>query len=407
MNKKKKILLLASVGAAFAIVGGTVAAYVITDNANPIGSKISPSEIHDDKTGSITLEWGANAIANVENLQVGQTAKVGKVSLKATGNDGTNDITSYTGVLDVKLTDLTVYGDSTPAHKLIDYLEVDVFAGALDEVPAEGDPIGHIPPAGGGYSTSITASGTPAGSDYTVFITLSEDARECYTEISSHIVYIQFDWNKNPSDKNIAQTTTVYFDAPADWVAPMHVYAFDSATSAQNSDWPGKEMSTVGKGRYSYELPGNNTSKTFDLLVFSDSTGKQTANVALDYTKPYHVGGAASAEDGKYACTAQAEEPALLANYYVTGKINGVDQWFTSVGYVDTLKMVDPEGGSTDKGKLNGLTLKAGDQLCVIGKDGTYYHTADGGDWFITEDGTYDVFLNKDGQVWVSPVVSD
>lgn len=400
MNKKKKILLLASVGAAFAIIGGTVAAYVITDNANPIGSKISPTEIHDDETGNITLTWGTNSIANVENLKVGQTAKVGNVSLVATGDDGNGAITSYTGVLDVKLTDLTVYGDSTPAHKLIDYLEVDVYAGNQTSVPEEGEPVGHIPPAGGGYSTSITASGTPDGSVYSIFVTLSEDARECYTEISSHVVYIQFDWNKNKSDENLAKTTTVYFDAPNDWTAPMYVYAFDSVTSAQNDAWPGKQMSVVGKGRYSYELPGNSTTKTFDLLVFSDSSGKQTTNVALDYTKPYHVCGAAG-EDGKFACTAQSNEPVLLANYYVTGKIKGIDNWFTTVGFVDALKMSDYEG---NKGKLANIELLEGDQLLVIGKDGKYYHTKDGGDWAITEDGVYDIYLNNEDQVWAVKV---
>ena len=411
MKGKKIPLLLASLGVAAVFVGGTFAAYVITDNANPIGKKISPSEITDDKVGNITLEWGENTIANVSNLGAGVTEKMGNIVLKASGKDAQNaDITSYNGTLNMKLTDLTPYGNTTPVNKLIDYLEIDVVAGDYTveqwqgmEAGAKSAALkGHIPPAANVYSYDASVTGSSTGTTYSVFVTLSDSATPVYTTISTQVVYLQLDWNANASDANIEKTTKLFFKMPATWTGATKANIFAWKGSLVNAEFPGKEMKSEGNGLYSFELAGAADAAKFDNVIFSDDKGHQTVDTVLDYSKVYYIGGTVDGSTGKYACTSSTTKPEDLADYYVTGKINGVDNWYTSVGFVSSLAMTG--GVESNKGYLE-LTLKAGDQICVIGSDGSYYHTQDGGDWYITEDGTYHVYLNEHSQVWVSKVV--
>ena len=418
---KKLSLLLASVGAAALFVGGTFAAYVITDNANPIGKKISPSEIHDDAVGSITLEWGENTIANVGNLAAGATAKMGNVVLKASGVDGDNTaINSYNGSLNMKLTDLTNYGESTPANKLIDFLEVDVVSGdvtveqwlAMTSEQIAAARIGHIPPSAGVYTYDATATGTKTGATYSVFVKLSDSATPVYSTISTQIVYLQLDWNANQSDVNIETTTKVFFQKPSSGWTGDKVYLYAWKDGVQNAAFPGVEMKSEGGRMYSYELAGSTAvgKDKFSKVIFVDFDSTQsgdarilhqTADTALDYSKQYFTCGAVG-EGGKYECSASATAPVELADYYVTGVINGVDKWYTTVGFVSELAMGPAESGHDDHGRLANVSLKAGDSLCVIANDGkTYYHTQSGGDWQISEDGTYDIYLNASYEVWV------
>ena len=414
-RKMKKIsLLLASIGAAALFVGGTFAAYVITDNANPIGKKISPSEITDDQTGNITLEWGSNTIQHVSNLASGSTQKMGNVVLRASGEDGDGSaISTYVGSLAMRLTDLTNYGETTPVAKLIDYLEVDVVSGdvslvqwqAMTSEQKSAALIGHIPPEPSTYSATVAATGTASGSVYSVFITLSDSATPVYTAISTQVVYLQLDWNANASDANIEATTKLYFKKPAAWGA-SDVYLYAWKGSVQNAAFPGVQMKAEANGVYTYDLAGSTASgkDKFDKVVFSSGGATptyQTVDLALDYSKVYFLTG--EVVDGKYSGSSSATQPSGygLANYYVTGKINGVDKWYTTVGFVDELAMGPAESGHDDQGRLANVSLKAGDQLCVIGSNGTYYHTDQGGDWSITEDGTYDIYLNSSYQVWV------
>ena len=415
---KKISLLLASIGAAALFVGGTFAAYVITDNANPIGKKISPSEITDDKVGNITLEWGENTIANVGNLGAGATAKMGNIILKASGKDADNkDINSYAGTLNMKLTDLTNYGESVPANKLIDFIEVDVVPGDVDlatwtaKSAAEqaSSRIGHIPPSAGVYTFDAAATGTAAGSTYSVFVKLSDSATPVYTTISTQIVYLQLDWNANQSDSQVAETTKVFYKRPTSWTGDK-VYVYAWKDGVQNAAFPGVEMKSEGNAYYSLELGGSTTNAKFSKVIFSDYSSSaqehvlhQTVDTELDYSKQYYIGGTAG-QDGKYGCTASAT-PVDLADYYVTGIINGVDKWYTTVGFVAELAMGEAEQGHTDHARLAALPLKAGDELCIIANDGaTYYHPGAGGNWVIGEDGTYDVYLNEYDQVWVAKV---
>ena len=419
---KKLSLLLASIGAAALFVGGTFAAYVITDNANPIGKKISPSEITDDKVGSITLEWGQNTIANVGNLGAGATAKMGNIVLKASGKDANDqDITSYAGTLNMKLTDLTNYGETQPENKLIDFLEVDVVTGdvtveqwlAMTSEQISAARIGHIPPAANTYTYDAAATGTSAGTTYSVFVKLSDSATPVYTTISTQVVYLQLDWNANQSDANVEETTKVFFQKPASGWTGDKVYVYAWKSGVQNAAFPGVEMKSEGGRLYSFELAGSSASgkDKFAKVIFSDydSTAQeqhvlhQTVDTDLDYSKQYYVAGAAG-EGGKYACTSSATAPQELAAYYVTGVINGVDKWYTTVGFVADLAMSTENLEHDDKGKLSNITLKAGDQLCVIANDGaTYYHAQGGGNFVIESDGAYDIYLNASSEVWAVP----
>ena len=241
---------------------------------------------------------------------------------------------------------------------------------------------------------------------------MSDSATPVYSTINTQIVYLQLDWNANQSDVNIETTTKVFFQKPSSGWTGDKVYLYAWKDGVQNAAFPGVEMKSEGGRMYSYELAGSSAvgKDKFAKVIFVDvlSTADaaeqvkhQTVDVALDYSKQYFTCGSVG-EGGKYECSSSATAPAELADFYVTGVINGVDKWYTTVGFVSELAMGPAESGHDDHGRLANVSLKAGDSLCVIANDGkTYYHTQSGGDWQISEDGTYDIYLNASYEVWV------
>ena len=90
---KKLTLLLASVGATVLLAGATLAAWAVTDKADPFGAKVTPGTIVDDNTDYVTISWGETTnLDNVEGIKVAQNCKVGELELLTDG-------ATYTGVL--------------------------------------------------------------------------------------------------------------------------------------------------------------------------------------------------------------------------------------------------------------------------------------------------------------------
>lgn len=125
--KGKKILTLVSLAMGVAIVGGTFAAWAVTDNADPFGIKVSPGQVGPDKTQYVTLSYGGSTFANVDNLKAGEPRLAGSILLKADTNDGT--VFPY-ALFDIGLQDQST-GKTAGDAKLVDLLKVDIYSGKV------------------------------------------------------------------------------------------------------------------------------------------------------------------------------------------------------------------------------------------------------------------------------------
>lgn len=264
--KAKKILTLASIFAGAAVVGTTFATWAVTDNADPFGIKISPSDIKTDVTELVTLEYGERVFADVANLEVGKPRLGATVGLKAT----TTTSTTYTGHFDLSLINQTEKEEG--AKLLYKYLNVDVYSGTIvvDDAgvvtSVEGaTKLGHIPTEGDtpeyNVSINVTCNSGIAKTVYVV-VSINESASPVLEEIKSDVVYLQMDWNSNGEDE--VKATKVYFERKGK-VGDVYCYAWGNGS--QNGAFPGVKMESAGSNIYTYEL---NT--TYDEVIFSDVT---------------------------------------------------------------------------------------------------------------------------------------
>ena len=418
MRNSKKILLGAILASA-TLIGGAAAAFVVTDNADVIRVQVSPGQLQtDEKEGKIELSWGTNSIQDVENLGLGATAKVATLVLKADKADDTN-FESYNGVLDFSFEDLTT---KTTGARFIDYLDVKIYKGAINEVPEEGEPAGQILHTSKTKSSYFTATGTKEGEPYTAFVTLSNDATAVYNEIEQDQVYLKFNWNKATADTDAADVVDIiYMYDPTNKLEKdndtlPYVYAY-GAEGKVNAQWPGEQMTKVADYLYSYELK-----KSLDTIIFNGGEGKkQTVNikyVAPDFNNNYYTISNLNEAEGKYNAIVGNVNPTTLSEYYVTGIIGGQDQWYTKVGFVEDLAM-DADDTDNNKAIKKSLALKKDDKLKVIDKFGNYYGRPESefglelisegvtvgsvdrdGNFVIPADGKYTIYLNNEYQIW-------
>lgn len=402
--KRAGKLVVGAIAAISLLAGGTFAAFAVVDNADAIGIKVTPGSLTEAETGErITLNWGTNAIANVENLGLGATKKVGTLSLRAEYSAAklpNNDpYVSYTGLLDVEVQDITVRGaghENDP--KFIDYLTVNVvendiaenaFAGATKLVPNKVGNISHY-----------TATGLPDddGKTYSVFVTLSEDASPVYNTIKTDQVYLSFNWNKADADSNEDTTTKTYYLYDEENVFGGTAYAYAWAGATINHEYPGVQMTKVADKYYSVDI-----ANTLTKVIFSNGTDKQTVDLTLNAAEPYWTLGDVN-DKGKYAADDSAVAPTVLAhNYYVVGSWN---EW----NYQEAYAMSEENPGVGNRAIFNYtgdpfVTNGTPVELKVRGKDGTWYG-AEGGVNFVfktTEEKCYGytVYLNNAGVVYV------
>ena len=79
-------------------------------------------------------------------------------------------------------------------------------------------------------------------------------------------------------------TRTIYYYNLHAWTK---VYAYSFVGETYSVVWPGTEMTAVGDdGWYSAEI-----NKTETTIIFNNNDGAQTANLTMDYTKPYFIAG--------------------------------------------------------------------------------------------------------------------
>ena len=409
---KKLNLLLASIGAAALLGGATFAAWAVTDNADPIGVKVTPGTIEDDDTKYVTMSWGEETknLQNISGITLGENRKVGVVELLTNGYN-------YNGVLTVSIKDNTS-GKAEGTASLMDYLSVHVYKGKQDlrdvettpatsEAPAviskelpEATLWGSIDPQylvedpdDREYSISDDAEGAKRaiegeegkfeGVFYSVFVTLDAGAMSVYGQIQNDVVFLGLDWN--PQSGHAAQSKTVYASRESGW---SDVYAFAWVDNKHNAEWPGVKMTNVKRDIFSLEVPAD-----MEYIIFNDGNSgdeHQTENISFenyDPDTPYY-------NPNEKTWT---EVPSIDdLTYKVVGKIEGSEDW-TFAGGKPLSPNTSADGAEEYYAKLK---FKSGDEIKVMDSDNAFY-PAQGGNYVITEDGDYNVYFRPLGnEAW-------
>lgn len=384
---------MASIGAAVLLVGGTFAAWAVTDNANPIGVKVTPGTLTDDDTKYVTLDWGENtSISNVTEIKVAENRKVGVIELLTDGH-------AYTGDLKVSIKSETTDKAEGVAY-LKDYLAVSVYYGQKDLVegalPTSDDQLMQIEAqykteaASRVYEKTSDAEGAKIavegqegeyeGKYYTVFVTLDNGASPVYSEIKEDVVFLSLDWNAKSGD--VATSKTVYVTRPSDW-AGDDTYAYAWKGELHNAEWPGIEMNEYRGDIFSAEIPNS-----FDSLVFNNGLEgedkEQTKDLSLenfDVTKPCY-----DIENDAWIAIPEQQD----LEYKIVGTIYGEDCW----AYADGLELTRTQAEAEEYTVQ--VEFKAGDEIKALDNYGKWYPES-GDNYKITEAGTYDIYFRPAG----------
>lgn len=394
--KKKLLVLLSSVVAGVGLVGATFAAWAITDNADPLGIKISPSAVSESTDGysTMVLSWGDKTqFTNIAGLALDETKVVSlEVASKVTAIDSDHETG---GNLVIRLNDYTeshVQG----APKLVDNLEVKAYK-FVDNVKTYIDGLvlgGETKEANANIATPVDGSALRIYFEVSIANTVTAPQ---YSQMQNDVVYLFADWNK-PTGITEVTTTTVFFKAAEAKLGAgtPHVYAYKETSTGinKNAEWPGVEMSIYNTENKVYSIALE--AEKFDHVIFSYGASglDQTADLELDATKPLYDAVAKEWKQNTYQKDVQ--EPV----YYLVGNVN---EWDT----VNEYKLHD-EGNGTYTFQIEvpegGLEYKIKDKT-----NNTWYsYTSTDGNaqncsWDTAGD-TINITFNPAGQTYVTQV---
>ena len=268
--KGKSLFFLGAIVAAGLLVGGTFAAWAVTDNADPFSVTITPETVQVGEDQSVTLDWGTKGLINIESLSVGEEKGPYALGLKAT----TSDNNSFTGSLLVKLETT-----ATGSEKLIDYLNVNVY----DNSGKTGDPLLTVPDGSANYTVAKDIA-VNSGEEKLVYFFIRLDNNltpALYSQIKNDVVTLTVDWNKGSGIDEIT-SRTYYYKNKNSW-EHVYAYAWNSSDFSSNAEWPGVEMALVQDNIYSVALD-----VSFDRIIFTNNDGSQTTDLTIDPANPYY-----------------------------------------------------------------------------------------------------------------------
>lgn len=142
---------------------------------------------------TITLRWGERTDFgdDIEGIKFGENVRAGAVSLVASSN--------YEGTFSISLSDATTVAKGSEDAKLVDYLIVNVYEGNVNLTPNKTLPSGTVKLSISretAQTQSFNVVGTPAGVDYTIFVSLRADAVLKQPELAQDIVSLEVNWNQ-------------------------------------------------------------------------------------------------------------------------------------------------------------------------------------------------------------------
>lgn len=410
---KKIGLLLASFGAAAALIGGTFAVtYLVTDKADPFGVKVSPGEISTDEKTAVTLDWDTQkiyrdgetptAVTAIDNISNGEVAGPYFVKVRSS--------IDYTGSLSFSVTDNS--GKTSSEVRMIDHVKIYVTSTLPGAKPTYDSIVSDYVP----YTTTVETVTTThyersinvtceAGVSKLVYIYVALDddvSPAVYEQYRQDQVYLEVNWGAKKGDE-VVTTSTIYFNKnnQSDWTGDdVFVYAWykdEHGKDVVNKSWPGVKITDN-----TYLLGQEYTN-----VIFSDEDGNQTVDIDVN-----HVSLVGEPElylhdgrvDGKFEAGwgTKSGAPVTEVAYYVVGIINGVENWD------DTTHPLSLNKDNTNFVEYlleTPISLTAGDEIKVKSSNGAWYGGE--GNVKITETASYYVCIARDkdnpsGEGWIN-----
>ena len=297
--KGKSLFFLGAIVAAGLLVGGTFAAWAVTDNADPFSVTITPETLEVGDNKSVTLDWGTRGLINIESLSIGEEKGPYALGLRAT----TSDASAFTGCLQVSLAT-----EAAGSEKLINYLHVNVYES--DSLP-HGEALLTVPDGSANYTVEQDIEVT-SGEEKVVYFFISLDSGispATYTAIKNDVVTLTVDWKKGSAIEEVT-AATVYYKNTANW-ENVYAYAWKASDLSSNAEWPGVKMANAKDDIFSAAI-----GLGFDKIIFNNGNGgegNQTADLDLDFDTPYYNGSAWGV----------APDLAAEVDYYLVGTFNG------------------------------------------------------------------------------------
>ncbi len=426
--KRKTIVLLSSVMASALLVGGAFAAYAVTDNAEERGIYTTPGTI--TPTQTVTLEWGTAAgLSDVSDLVPATPKKAGEVSLVATANDAN----IYTGNLLVHYEDRTTIPEAQREAKFIDYLNVYVYEGSLEEPDAD-KLVGSLiaQEANSTLSKNIEATGTAAGKLYSIFIELDTAAQTVVEKIQNDRVYVGFDWNKANGDYNPVDPTIedgYYLVGSMNNWAANNNYKLTANTQAESeNEYYITDVVLAATDEFKVKYHGdpeawfpdgedNNVQVpegTYDIYFSSVYRADWATGVTYEdafgregyfWFSPKSVtptptpgGSETPSVDPGQSQVAPSETPVSTVGYYLVGTING---WTEGASY----KFEENTGGTqTNEYHLDNVVLTATDEFKAKynGEQEAWFPAGQDNN-IVVPAGTYNIYFSPDyKEGWVT-----
>ena len=370
--KGKLLFLLGSILAAGGLVGGTFAAWAVTDNADPFSVQITPGTLDIGSDKSVTLDWGTKGLVNIEGLSMGEEKGPYTVGLRAT----TNDNSAFVGNLRVQMA-TTANG----AQKLIDYLHVNVYDDAVKTNAA----ILTVPDGESNYTVGQDIE-VSSETEKKVYFFISLDAGispVVYNAIKNDVVTLTVDWNKGASVP-VVEAYTYYFNNASSW-ANVYAYAWKTSDGSTNAAWPGVKMNQAKGAIYSLAIGTG-----FDKVIFNDGSSNQTADLSLNHSTPYWDGDSWEA----------APDVSAETVYYLVGTHSG---WQTSdavklTAATGTIDREEPLADFHYTYKIENVAIAAGGELKVVSSENVWYGESSSANEApnitIGEANNYDFFFN-------------
>ena len=174
----------------------------------------------------------------------------------------------------------------------------------------------------------------------------------------------------------VKNTNTVYADNNVGW-DKVNIYWWGSSDTV---DWPGDAMTSVsGKKVYSYELPKDATG-----VVFNNGNGHQT----VDITSGFKDGAVWTIDS---TMSGDKYNVSSAPDYYMVGTMNN---WANDDEY--KFSLIPSDSGKLEY-KLSGVQLSANAELKVHSSTDIWYPGGSGGNYKVTQAGTYDIYFRPEG----------
>ena len=423
MMKKKVLILLASAVMGLGLVGGTLAAWAVTDNADPLNIGISPGKIStDSETTYITLSWGsAQSISTVSNLKIDETRRAGVLDLRADtaatdvavmGNfrrkiTGDNELKPYINV-DVYQGDIPSYataGKSYAVNDLVIYnhgvykctTAVAAPAGDFDAekwaVDVSKKVTFEASPDAQGYDYKNLSIGVKNDSNpYTVLVYLSTISQSAYDALreGGKKVTVTFDWGIGTEEDTVTATTIYYkgFNNP-------YIYAF-KGEDVVNAKWPGVAMTAAKvSGYFTYEL---DISK-YDTVIFNDGNsgeGHQTANIPVATLLADSHNCCVTNADGS-SPTYSTHDDTALPEFWIMGKNLTVGGTAIDWDNKDVPSGVKLDPFNIESGTTVTVTTTGNAELKFHDVTSGVWYSNDGNNFTLGDAGTYDITFKPNG----------